>query len=46
MLDHFHALGPMFWWIVVVGFTRDLDESNLTRAQGDCLTLDDKPSVF
>ena len=46
MLDHFCAKGPKFWWIVVVGFTRDLDESNLTQAQGDCLTLDDKPFVF
>jgi hypothetical protein len=34
MLDHFCAFGPKFWWIIVVGFTHDLDESNLTQAQG------------
>jgi hypothetical protein len=46
MLDHFRAFGPKFWWIVVVGFTRDLDESNLTQAQGDCLTLDAQALCF
>jgi len=34
-------MGPKAWWIIVVGFTRDdLDESNLTQAQEDCLQLD------
>jgi hypothetical protein len=46
MLDHFCAIGPNFWWIVVVGFTHDLDESNLTQAQEDCLTLDAQAQCF
>jgi hypothetical protein len=46
MLDHFHALSPKFWWIVVVGFTHVLDESNLTQAQEDCLTLDAQTLCF
>jgi hypothetical protein len=37
MLDHFHALGPKFWWIIVVGFSHDLDGcGNHTQAQMDC----------
>jgi hypothetical protein len=47
MLDHFCALGPKFWWIVVVGFTHDLDENdNLTQAQEDCLTLDAQAQCY
>jgi hypothetical protein len=41
MLDHFRAMGPKEWWIIVVGFSRDaLDKRNLTQAQKDCLQLD------
>ena len=41
MLDHFHAMGPKKWWIIVVGFSRDaLDKRNLTQAPKDRLQLD------
>ena len=33
MLDHFHAKGPKFWWIVTSGLTHVLDHRNLTKAQ-------------
>jgi hypothetical protein len=47
MLDHFLAFGPKFWWIIVVGFTHDLDENdNLTQAQEDCLTLDAQAQCY
>ena len=46
MLDHFRALGSKFWWIIAVGFTRALDESNLTQAQEDCQTLDAQALYF
>jgi hypothetical protein len=41
MLDHFHAMGPKEWWIIVIDFSHDaLDKRNLTQAQKDCLQLD------
>jgi hypothetical protein len=47
MLDHFRALGPKFWWIIVVGFTLDLEENdNLTQVQEDCLTLDAQAQCY
>jgi hypothetical protein len=47
MLDHFRALGPKFWWIIVVGFTHDLDGSdNRTQAQRDCQTLDAQAKFY
>jgi hypothetical protein len=39
MLDHFHVIGPKFWWIMVVVFTRAMDASNLTQAQVNLLQL-------
>ena len=47
MLYHFCALGPKFWWIVVVGFSHDaLDKINLTQAQKDCLQLDTRAQYY
>jgi hypothetical protein len=47
MLDHFRALGPKFLWIVVVGFTHDLEENdNLTQVQEDCLTLNAQAQCY
>ena len=41
MLDHFRAMGPKEWWVIIVGFSCDaLDKRNLTQAQKDCLQLD------
>ena len=33
MLDHFHAKGPKFWWMVMNGISHVLDHKNLTKAQ-------------
>jgi hypothetical protein len=47
MLDHFRAMGPKEWWIIVVGFSHDaLDKSNLTQAQKDCLQLDSHAQYY
>jgi hypothetical protein len=47
MLDHFRALGPKFWWIIVVGFSHDLDRcGNRTQAQKDCRTLDAQAKFY
>jgi hypothetical protein len=47
MLDHFRALGPKFWWIIVVGFSHDLDGcGNRTQAQKDCRTLDAQAKFY
>ena len=40
MLDHFHAKGPKFWWIVTSSLTRVLDHRNLTEAQKVYFELD------
>ncbi|OQU83894.1 hypothetical protein SORBI_3005G195750 [Sorghum bicolor] len=40
MLDHFHAKGPKFWWIVTNGLTHNLDHKNLTKAQKVLFKLD------
>ncbi|KAG0537704.1 hypothetical protein BDA96_03G171800 [Sorghum bicolor] len=40
MLDHFHAKGPKFWWIVTNGLTHNLDHKNLTKAQKVLFELD------
>jgi len=40
MLDHFHAKGPKFWWVVTSGLTHVLDHKNLTKAQKVLLELD------
>ena len=47
MLDHFRAMGPKEWWIIVVGFSHDaLDKINLTQAQKDCLQLDTRAQYY
>jgi len=47
MLDHFRAIGPKEWWIIVVGFSHDaLDKINLTQAQKDCLQLDTRAQYY
>ena len=40
MLDHFHAKGPKFWWIVTSGLTHVLDHRNLPKAQRVLYKLD------
>ena len=47
MLDHFRAMGPKEWWIIVVGFSRDaLDKRNLTQAQKVLFELDSDAYLF
>ena len=47
MRDHFCAMDPKEWWIIVVGFSRDtLDKRNLTQAQKDCLQLDTRAQYY
>ncbi|OQU79002.1 hypothetical protein SORBI_3008G087833 [Sorghum bicolor] len=40
MLDHFHAKGPKFCWIITNGLTHNLDHKNLTKAQKVLFELD------
>ncbi|OQU89501.1 hypothetical protein SORBI_3002G203401 [Sorghum bicolor] len=40
MLDHFHAKGPKFLWVVTNGLTHNLDHKNLTKAQKVLFELD------
>jgi hypothetical protein len=40
MLDHIHAKGPKFWWVVTSGLTHVLDHKNLTKAQKVLFELD------
>ena len=40
MLDHFHAKGSKFWFIVTSGLTHVLGHRNLTKAQLVLFELD------
>jgi hypothetical protein len=46
MLDHIHAKGPKFWWIVTNGLTLVLDHKNLTKAQKVLFELDSGAYLF
>jgi hypothetical protein len=46
MLDHFHAKGPKFWWVVTSGLTHVLDHKNLTKAQNVLFELDSDAYLF
>ena len=46
MLDHFHAKGPKFWWVVTSGLTHVLDHKNITKAQKVLFELDSDAYLF
>jgi hypothetical protein len=46
MLDHFHAKGPKFWWVVTSGLAHVLDHKNLTKAQKVLFELDSDAYLF
>ena len=46
MIDHIHAKGPKFWWVVISGLTYVLDHKNLTKAQKVLFELDSNAYLF
>jgi hypothetical protein len=46
MLDHFHAKGHKFWWVVTSGLSHVLDHKNLTKAQKVLFELDFDAYLF
>ena len=46
MLDHFHAKGSKFWWIITSDLTHVLDHRNLTKAQRVLYKLDAHACCF